>query len=341
VTVTTRKLNYPWRSVGTPIPIENRLCVADALKIGNLNFEVIKISQTSAPNTADNIPPGLGTSGDFFGITNPEKAMTVRADTKSYLGTVGSRYTIVQNSDAFAFFQEALGETAACIEAVGCLGRYGSTAFMVATMPEMLEIVPGDPVSRHIMLTTSHDGSSNIEARFLHWREANNSGVQFTGKREGRVRIRHTKNANLRLQEAHRVLSADQQYWDRAIRAYRYMAKRTVANTDVKDFLERLYPAKSDNPGARTRLARERLNELFQAGCPGSDLAGTTSWGLYNTVCYFVEHNRENRGKRAGSKWEIATVGPGSDLRQRAFRLLTEGVDIDGLDENGLVLAGV
>ena len=62
-------------------------------------------------------------------------------------------------------------------------------------MPDMLEIVPGDPVERHILITNTHDMSGPWEAVFVNWRPLSGSVVQSPVEGlHGRVRIRHTKN---------------------------------------------------------------------------------------------------------------------------------------------------
>lgn len=326
---------YPWVKHGVRIEAaEARININLAAKLSGLDDVVVKVPQSTTPGKGD-APVGA--------IRNPEKWMTVstREVEKDgqktlacvYHGTVGSRYQIVQNIEAFEFFNEALGENAACVEAAGRIGQYGARVFMIASMPEMLEIVPGDPVERHIMLTNTHDGSGNIEALFVNWRVLSNTGVQYTTQSQGRVRIRHTKNAKLHVKEAHKILAKNEEYWQRATRAYRYMAKRSTSVQRTQAFVEEMFPdiIERDETGAviETRTShqalrsREQILALFEGGCPGMDKAGKTDWGLYNCVAYFVEHERHNGSKRAGT-WEVSTFGPGADLRARAYNWLSK-----------------
>lgn len=329
--------SYPWthgkatRVNGTIDGAEARLSVRLAAKLTGLDDTVVKVPQTTAAN-----PLGIV-------LPNPEQWMTVstrevevegkKGLVSSYQGSVGSRYEVVQNVEAFEFFDAALGPNAACIEGAGRMGVHGARVFMMAAMPEMLEIIPGDPVERYIMLTNTHDGSGNIEAMFVNWRVLSNSGVQHTTKNQGRVRIRHTKNAKAHVKQANTVLAKNQQYWDRATRIYRYMAKRDVSVQRAQEFVANLFPdiVDYDNEGneierrtsPQALRAREAITTLFEGGCPGSSVAGKTDWGLYNCVAYFVEHARENRSKRNGA-WEVSTFGPGADLRTRAFNWLSK-----------------
>lgn len=358
----------PWQREGIGVPITGAVTTRQALKLSGHDWVVEKVSMMTAPQIvylkdektkadardADgNKVKDVAASEnvDLFGLINPCQVMTVRVDRdadgniadQSYLGTVGRGYKVVQNIEAIEFFDAALGEAAACINACGALGRYGARFFMVAQMPEMLEVIPGDPIERHILLTTSHDGTSNIEARYITYRSLNDAMIHMPGEV---VKIRHTKNAKKRITLAHKVLSENEQYWERAQRAYAYMAKRDVNTLRVQEFLEHLFPdipEKDDNgkplrdefgdPITKTshqaEKARAAILSLFEGGAPGSAHAGKTDWGLYNAVTYFVDHERRLPKKkqtttRQVSSWEISVFGPGADLREAAYRYLTQ-----------------
>lgn len=347
---TTRQLR-PWEKegVGIAVPMSGRLTTGEALRITNHAWSVDKVTMMTAPRVEYVIDeetgePATDADGDkiidraksentdLFGLYNPMQVMTVRSDTRSYLGTVGTNYEVVQNIEFAQFFDEALGKNAACINAVGSLGRFGARIFLVAQVPEMLEVVPGDPVERHILLTNTHDGSGNIEARFLAWRRESNSMVHTPGEI---VKIRHTKNARKRLALAPMVLSKNVQYWERAKRAYAYMAKTDVNDQQMRAFLEAMFPdmVEYDAEGneierkisPQAQKARDQIEALFMGEAPGAEIAGQTAWGLYNAVAYFVDHDRR-QGKQQRewkiSRWETSVFGPGATLRERAFYFL-------------------
>ena len=326
-----------------------RLTTGEALRLTGHDYVVDKVRLMTAPKIeyvldeatgepavdGDNckiVDRSKSENSDLFGIYNPVQVMTVRCDTRSYLGTVGTGYKVVQNTEFCEFFDEALGQNAACINAVGSLGRFGARVFLVAQVPEMLEVVPGDPVERHILLTNTHDGSGNIEARFIAFREASNSMVHTPGEI---VKIRHTKNARSRLALAHTVLSKNVEYWERAKRAYSYMAKTSVGEQQMRAFLEAMFPDRVEEDALgeeierytspQAQKARDQIEALFTGEAPGADTAGHTAWGLYNAVAYFVDHDRRQSTKQREwkiSRWETSVFGTGSDLRERAFRWL-------------------
>jgi phage/plasmid-like protein (TIGR03299 family) len=360
---TTAHHMLPWQEKGVGVPIVGALTTKEALKISGHDWKVEKVSMMTSPRivylkdetTGEDARDANGDkikdvvhceNHNLFGIMNPSQVMTVRVDTlpsgvvkPSYLGTVGAGYKIVQNDEYCAFFDEALGKGAACINAVGTLGRYGARVFMVAKVPEMLEVLPGDPVDRYILLTTTHDGTGNIEARFIAYREQSGTMVHTPGEV---VKIRHTKNAKNRLALAHMVLAKNDAYWARAKRAYAYMAKRDVNTLRVRAFLEALFPdiVEKDDDGKdvkrtspQAEKARDEILGLFEGGAPGADVAGKTDWGLYNAVAYFVDHGRRVPKKQEEwkiSRWEVSVFGPGADLRDAAFSWLTRTAEAEG-----------
>lgn len=353
----------PWQEKGVGVPITGALTTKEALKLSGHDWKVEKVSMITSPKivylkdetTKEDARDAEGNkikdterseNHNLFGISNPSQVMTVRVDTlpsgvikPSYLGTVGVGYKVVQNDEFCEFFDEALGKGAACINAVGTLGRYGARVFMVAKVPEMLEVLPGDPIERHILLTTTHDGSGNIEARFIAYREQNGSMVHTPGEV---VKIRHTKNAKTRVKMAHKVLAANEAYWERAKRAYAYMAKRDANTLRVRAFLEALFPdiVEKDDDGNEVKRtspqaekARAEIQALFEGGAPGADVAGKTDWGLYNAVAYYVDHGRKRSKKQDEweiSRWEVSVFGPGADLREHAFSWLTRTAEAEG-----------
>lgn len=351
---TTTRIVKPWDRVGVSVPIEGRLRALDALRLTSQDWGVEKVSMVSKPNLVYETDPETGErikdeekseNVDLFGIDNPQMCMTVRVDrdsdgiitNRSYLGTVGKGYGVVQNLSAVEFFDDALGPDAACITAVGSLGKYGARFFMVASLPDMLEVVPGEPLEQHILFTNSHDGSSPVEAKFVAWNPNLNVMLRAPG---GSVRLRHTKNVQKRVKTAHQVLHSNHQYWERAQRAFAYMARRDVTARRVDDFLAGLFPdipEKDPETGKplvdsngntvmktspQAQRSRDALRDVFEE----NDLAlPHTDWGLFNAVAVFVDHRRnvaKSQRDSGISRWEISVFGAGEKLRNKAYTWL-------------------
>ncbi|KVV16232.1 phage/plasmid-like protein [Flavobacterium sp. TAB 87] len=85
----------------------------EAIKFAGLDYEVIKLPLYCKTE--------LGQS-----LEVPNFYSTIRTDTKSVLGVVGKEYQIIQNRDAFSFFDSIVGGTGILFETAGALGNgYG------------------------------------------------------------------------------------------------------------------------------------------------------------------------------------------------------------------------
>lgn len=304
----------PWQGIGTTV--KTVMTVAQALLAGGLDWKVEK----------RNLFAGDSAGKDSFPTTSPIDGhfATVRSDNQSVLGVVGNRYNIVQNASAFDFFDSAIGEGAAAIDTVGSFGG-GRKVFLLAKIPTVVEIAPGDPIERYLLFTNSHDGSSCVRVLFTNMRIICQNTLNVAIKTAKRsVSIRHTAGAELKLKEAHLVLASENKYWERTSAAYRYLAKRDVNRRDVAEFVKAMFPGKLDAKSGEVKVStitkkrRQAVVRAFETS-PGADLAGTNAWGLFNGLTYWIDHERDSKG----SNWESSVLGSGSELRQKGFDLLT------------------
>lgn len=303
----------PWHGLG--VAVDKPMTVLEALVQGGQDYDVEKRP--------------LFTSTSEFGPFNGERQLiedhyaTVRTDSEDVLGVVGKQYTVVQNREALSFFDPALGSGAAGIETVGAL-RGGRRTFMLARIPEVIEIAPGDPVERYLLFTNSHDGSSAINCLFTGTRVvcSNTLQIALQGAKSA-VKIRHTKSAKARLEQAHELLAQSENYWTRVRAAFAYMSKRQVSKAEVDQFLDDLFPATVSAEGVekvstRRKGQRGQILEAFETS-PGADLAKGTAWGLFNAVTYWIDHQRSL--KSGSDRWEQSVTGSGVAVRQKAFNL--------------------
>jgi hypothetical protein len=89
-----------------------------------------------------------------------------QADTDEVLGVVGNDYEVVQNVNAFDFFDAIVGgKDGILYETAGALGK-GERIFITAKLPDYIRIGRDDLIKQYLFLTTSHDGYGSITAAF-------------------------------------------------------------------------------------------------------------------------------------------------------------------------------
>jgi hypothetical protein len=104
----------PWHGLGkivTDYPTS-----AEALRFAGLNYEVTKEPLFTTFFNSD------GLAHDYTKLV-PSHYATVRSDTGAVLGVVGEDYEVIQNTDAFSFFDSIVGGDGILYETAGALGR--------------------------------------------------------------------------------------------------------------------------------------------------------------------------------------------------------------------------
>ena len=226
-------------------------CIREAL----LDFQVGKLpAQITLPDgTVRQIPGKYG---------------TYRTDTGQPFGTVGGRYEIVQNVEAFEFFDAIVGKGEAIYETAGALYN-GESIFITAKLPDYIK-VGKDEIEKYIFLKSTHDGSGSIVAAFSSTRIvcANTLNVAL-GNMTNKVSIRHTKDAKLKLQQAHRIMGISNQLSKELEEAFNVMAKKSITDDKVKDLIKQIIAPKIKEEATEeekellSTRSLNKINEVF------------------------------------------------------------------------------
>lgn len=224
----------PFRYKGA-INVEDCKTAAEAIEKSGLNFEVAKCELVAKM-------PGLNTDnlrnddsflygGDCY-TTCPNAFATYRTDHNIPLGIVKERYTIVQNSEAFGFFDNAIGKDKAIWQTAGFFGN-GERIFVSAKLPNNI-IVNGDPVENYLVFTTSHDGSSGVKILFTPIRIVCQNTLNAAIKNSNNyISFRHTSSVHSNIDIAHEILGICERQSDALSEYYNAMAKIKMSDTEV------------------------------------------------------------------------------------------------------------
>jgi phage/plasmid-like protein (TIGR03299 family) len=150
-----------WHGLGQIV--EDYPTSKQALAFAGLDYEVIK-----SPLFTQSRAMTVGNEGELVSgmdIAVPNYYATMRTDNNTVLGVVGRDYSIVQNRDAFSFFDAIVGGDGMQYETAGALGN-GERIFITAKLPGYIKVGQDDYIEKYLFLTTSHDGSGSITAAF-------------------------------------------------------------------------------------------------------------------------------------------------------------------------------
>lgn len=178
-------------------------------------------------------------------IEVPNYYSTVRTDNDAVLGVVGKDYQIVQNRDAFSFFDSIVGGDGILYETAGALGK-GERIFITAKLPDYIRVGNDDLIEKYLFLTTSHDGSGSITAAFTPIRiVCNNTLNAAMNSKTNTVRIRHTSNAKQRLEQAHKVMGISDMLSAQMENIFNHWTKIRITDNEVKKLIQSaLVPSK-------------------------------------------------------------------------------------------------
>jgi phage/plasmid-like protein (TIGR03299 family) len=297
-----------WHGLGQYV--SEAMTSEQAIELGGLNYTVEK-RPLYAPGWAGTMVEAEGHYGN------------VRTDTNDILGIVKGRYRIVQNKDAFGFFDTIIDKGEAIFETAGALGK-GERIFVTAKLPEDM-LVRGERVEKYIMLTNSHDGTSTIIAGFTPIRVVcNNTLTAALKKLDNKVSISHTASAESRLKEASRVMGIASKYMDEVNMTFESMTTRKLSDLEMKYFIEtvmknNIKEDKSDKE-ASTRM-KNLVDQVYSFAITHptqtTEAAYRTLWGAYNGISGYYNFLKDY--KNADQKMKDMNYGYANDKIAKAF----------------------
>jgi phage/plasmid-like protein (TIGR03299 family) len=313
-----------WHGLGQIV--DNAMTASEAIELANLNYEVgkttIHAAIAGAPATEDS-PEHL--------VKIQDKFATYRADTNVPLGIVGSRYEIIQNVDAFSFFDSIIDDGEAVFETAGVLGN-GERIFVTAKLPEDM-LVAGEPCDKYIILTNSHDGTSSIIAGFTTVRIVCNNTLQAALKGlTNKVTIQHRIGAKDRLGEAYKVMNIASKYMTEVNEVFNQMARTPITDDHLQKYIievmqpeYKAFKSKEEAEKISTRFKNQVISiHDFAMSHPTqqTDAARGTVWGAYNSISGY--YNYIQKYKNDEQKFISQMFGNANNRITKAFQKTLE-----------------
>jgi len=292
----------PWHGLGTELP---KLATAqEAIDAAKLGWTVEKEPVITAN-----------------GRTLEGKFINVRQDTGEPLGVVGDQYQILQNADAFKVFdaitQDPHGPK---YEVAGSLWN-GRKVWLLAKLPECMEVVPGDIVEPYILLSNSHDGTSAVRIMETPIRVICQNTLNTAQTGNGRsIKVRHSGDIMLKVNRVQDVLGILRQSFRETLEVFQALASVEPTKEQVETVLMRLFPeTKTD----RAKLQRERVMSLAESGRGNAKVAGS-AWALYNGVTELVDHYNNAGMKNLDTRLNVLGMGSGLDAKADALQTIID-----------------
>jgi phage/plasmid-like protein (TIGR03299 family) len=300
--------NVPWHGLGTKLEVPPT--IEEAIVAAGLDWQVDR--KPLVIQGSDQLVPAYA---------------TVRSTDNSVLGVVGNTYRVLQNIDAFKWFQPYIDSGEVEIHTAGSL-RNGKHVWVLAQIKHegKIEIVDGDEICQFALLSNSHDGTSAIRAGLTATRVvcANTLAAAQNSKASKLIRVRHSERSNIALAKVRESLDLARREFRATTDGMRRMAQLGVSIEDLKSYVKEVFEPKVTletegmTNGTLERLC-DKITPLFEGG-RGMDLPGVkgTMWGAYNSVTEFLTWER---GRSADTRLESLWFGPAANLNQRAYEV--------------------
>jgi phage/plasmid-like protein (TIGR03299 family) len=320
-----------WHGIGTII--NDYPTSSEAIKYAGLDYTVEKRplftydneNSISNPETEILIPE----------IKVPDFYANVRTDTEEVLGVVGKDYNIIQNVDAFGFFDSIVGGKEGILyETAGALGK-GERIFITAKLPDYIRVGRDDLIENYLFLTTSHDGFGSITAAFTPVRIVCNNTLNAALKGAvNNIKIRHTSSAVDRLKQAHKLLGISHKLSYELEEVFNQWSKIRITDNNVKrliqmamapskEVLQNLQSGKEEELSSSfNNIVSSVIEYAFTNPTQQEAITRGTLYGAYNAVTGYFQNVRNFKDEE--SKLKSLMFGTGLQRSQIAFNLCEE-----------------
>ncbi len=298
----------PWHGLG--VELNKPATAEEAIIAAGLDWEV-KLSSVlfESWNNEEN---EYNTPGEY-----ENQNVIYRTDNQKPLGIIGNRYQPIQNRDAFKFFDPIVGEGAAIYHTAGSL-RDGKTIWLLAKLPNDIEVGQDDIVEQYVLLTNNHEGKQALRIRYTPIRVVCMNTLQAALMTPGKIaRVWHSGDVDKNFRSAAEFLGMIKIVAKESAVIWRKMYKQITEIVAIEYFEKVFINIKKEPPSLKLTNTRDRLLYLFYNGMGNEGKAESTIWAAYNAVTEYLDHFRMSQAlgdRRLWSTW----FGTGVDIRQRA-----------------------
>lgn len=227
---------------------------------------------------------------------------TCRDTDGSILGVVGPRYVPLQNNAAFDWFQPFVDSGECSLHTAGSLHE-GQKVWVLAQLNRTnSEIVPGDEISKFLLLSNSHDGSTAIRVGFTPIRVvcANTMAMAHQCDQSKLIRIRHTKSSRQNLDKVREVMDTINASFEATAEQFKFLASRNFNQDDVSKYVKMVLNVENATElPTKTQNIISSIMECIEGPMQSAPNVAGTWWAAYNGVNEYLNYKKgrtqENR----------------------------------------------
>ena len=294
----------PWHGQG--VRVEEAPTSADAIRLAGLDWKVL----------SEKVYTENGVRVNGYNANVRDK------DGKT-LGIVGSKYSIVQNEDAFRFTDALLGEGVK-YETAGSL-KDGKVIWLLAKLPNKYEIL-GDEVDPYIVFTNTHDGSGAVRVAMTPIRVVCNNTLNMALANAKRTwSARHTGSIETKLDDALETLKFADEYMKATQKTFEDLYKIKLNEFEVRSIINNIVPINEEVMNQQKIENQQTIrNDILYRFKEAPDLKDRESTGarLIQAVADTASHIEPFRRTANFEENRINKAIDGNDLLNNAMKIL-------------------
>lgn len=307
----------PWNVMGAELTSKAGTNLDKALAESGLDYDV-EVWNTNA------VDPLTGRV-----LENEKGRQIVRptAEGLKVVGQTGTRFTPIQNRDAFAVGADLVGEFGATIAGLADF-RHGGASLMVVDLgrPIALDTPHGgqDVIDLNLLVKNAHDGSSALTFALTPMRLACTNALQAAIAGAARSwKISHTPNAQERVNLAVVAIKEAVGYQEHFRAAAQAMMDQPMVDAEFAKIVSTLWKVAPDAEGKvaeRKRDTQAQVIDLYR-NSPTLESVRGTRWAGYNALTEYLDHYRPVKGDATVARAEGALEGPNVRQKDRVWRM--------------------
>lgn len=274
----------PWHGLGTVI--ETAPTIEEGIKLAGLDWTV-DLKEVAVDNK----------------VVQGYKA-AMRSSDNSCLGIVSNQYRILQNQDAFNFFQPFLDTEQASLETAGSL-KNGKKVWILAKINRddmIIDESTDDRVEKYLLLSNAHDGTAAVKVGYCPIRVVCNNTLTAAEEsvQSQLIKVTHRGDVLGSLDMIRDTMNMIDASFKTTEEMYKKLASnKNIKTSDIEKYVMAVYSRQDMNKNfednvaipdheisAQRKKLIARVEELFELEPIKS------AWTMYNSVNYVLNHER-------------------------------------------------
>jgi hypothetical protein len=265
------------------------------------------------------------------GIILPDAFASTRSDNNGYLGVVGNKYEVMQNSELVSIAYDSGKEVFSTdlqlthpwnnSETLGSFGNMGggslkggSRVYVQLELPELY--IGKSGIRRYITLTNAHDGTMSLG--FGTSNQVICCANTFAIANKDISKIRHTASMQQKVDEAIKSLRNVLQFEDKQMEVFEIASGRAFEKKHIIDIVNAVFgdtmKKSAVDTSSRTKNQMAALSNDINTSI---DEQGETLWALFNAVTRYTNHSSSSRDKDYSLMF-----GNDAAINERAYKVM-------------------